>query len=86
MNRLEKAVTQDHLMEDTVDAQFCSNWLKAEIKALFAEIARLKAAMMADIRGAGPMTGPIFHSEIRRALGLPAEGDLSKRKSLKGTP
>lgn len=35
---LEKALTQDHLTADTVDAQFCNNWLKEQIKRLFAEL------------------------------------------------
>lgn len=39
------------------------------------EIDRLKAAMLADIRGAGPFTGPIYHENIRKALNLPLEGD-----------
>lgn len=40
-----------------------------------AEIERLKAAMLADIRGAGPLTGPTYHENIRKALNLPLEGD-----------
>jgi hypothetical protein len=38
MSTLEKAVSQEHLTLDTVDFQFCSDWLKDEIKALFATI------------------------------------------------
>lgn len=33
--RLEQAVSQPHLTLETVDAQFCSDWLKDEIKRLF---------------------------------------------------
>lgn len=36
---LKKAITQDHLTPDTVDAQFCSVCLKEQIKALFANLA-----------------------------------------------
>jgi hypothetical protein len=39
---LRRPVTQNHLTEDTVDAQFCSDWLKGEIKLLFKEISRLE--------------------------------------------
>lgn len=46
---LKKAVTQKTLTADTVDTQFCSDWLKEQMKGLFthlaekdAEIARLK--------------------------------------------
>ena len=35
---------------------------------------KLREACLKDIAGAGPMTGPIYHSEIRKALGLDAEG------------
>jgi hypothetical protein len=35
MNDLKKAVSQEHITEDTVDLQFCSDWLKNEIKLLF---------------------------------------------------
>jgi hypothetical protein len=37
MSTLEKAVSQKHLTPDTVDMQFCSDWLKDEIKTLFAQ-------------------------------------------------
>ena len=49
--------------------------LAAEMKTLRAQLAALKTAALADIRGAGPVTGPIYHREIRKALGLPADGD-----------
>jgi len=42
MSTLEKAVSQEHLTLDTVDFQFCSDWLKDEIKRLFAEIDTLR--------------------------------------------
>lgn len=54
MSKLEKAITQEHITLDTVDVQFCSNWLKDEIKILFNTIASLEVdlkgydAMMAD--------------------------------------
>ncbi len=35
MSTLKKAVTQEHITADTVDLQFCSDWLKDEIKRLF---------------------------------------------------
>jgi hypothetical protein len=52
----------------------CPCMSAAEHKRLLAEIESLKAAMRADIQGAGPTTGPIYHQNIREALGLPAEG------------
>lgn len=60
--RLDSALYQSRLMS------------AAEHKRLLAEIESLKAAMRADIQGAGPTTGPIYHQNIRKALGLPAEG------------
>ena len=42
MSTLEKAVSQKHLTLDTVDMQFCSDWLKDEIKALFAQVKNLE--------------------------------------------
>ena len=45
MNILEKAITQKHLTEETVDAQFCSDWLKDEIKLIMEESSRYKAAL-----------------------------------------
>ena len=35
---LKKAILQTHLTEDCVDAQFCSDWLKDEIKLLFSQL------------------------------------------------
>ena len=35
---ITKILTQDHLTPDTVDAQFCSDWLKGEIKALYEKL------------------------------------------------
>jgi len=42
-NKLQKAMTQEHLTADTVEVQFCSDWLKDEISRLFTEIEKLKA-------------------------------------------
>lgn len=39
---LEKAILQNTLIEDTVEVQFCSNWLKDQITDLFKEIEKLK--------------------------------------------
>lgn len=44
--RLEQAVSQPHLTLETVDAQFCSDWLKDEIKRLFREIEELKLELL----------------------------------------
>jgi hypothetical protein len=35
---LKKAVTQVNLTADTVDDQYCSDWLKGEIRKLFAAL------------------------------------------------
>lgn len=42
MSSLQKAATQKQLTRDTVDAQFCSDWLKGEIKRLFDELDLLR--------------------------------------------
>lgn len=39
MTSLEKAIFQKNLTEDTVDLQHCSNWLKQQIKLLYAQLA-----------------------------------------------
>ena len=44
---LEKAMTQKHLTRDTVDAQFCSDWLKGEIRLLMEQNRIMKAALEA---------------------------------------
>lgn len=59
MSTLEKAVTQEHITEDTVDFQFCSDWLKDEIKLLFHQITKLKTALRDIDRMAHP------HDKIR---------------------
>lgn len=40
--RLKKAIKQKHMTSDTVDNQFCSDWLKDEIKILFSKIEKLE--------------------------------------------
>lgn len=40
-DKLKQAVKQKELTRDTVEVQFCSDWLKQEILKLFDENARL---------------------------------------------
>jgi hypothetical protein len=40
---LEKAVNQEHITEDTIDLQFCSDWMKDEIRRLFARAKELES-------------------------------------------
>ena len=42
MTTLEKAIMQEKLTKDTVDAQFCSDWLKRQIHELFDENAKFR--------------------------------------------
>ncbi len=60
MNTLEKAMSQEKLTRDTVDAQFCSDWLKGQIKGLFDRVQELEKALgkIAEIDSADPKTGP----------------------------
>ncbi len=44
-SKLAKAMSQEHMTQDTVDAQFCSDWLKLEIHRLFDQNAKLRAAL-----------------------------------------
>lgn len=49
---LAKAITQKHLTQDTVDAQFCSDWLKREMHRLFDTLAAVRGAVEAgECRG-----------------------------------
>jgi hypothetical protein len=39
---MKKTMLFDHLTHENIDAQFCSNWLKAEMKLLFTRISELE--------------------------------------------
>lgn len=43
---LLKAMTQTELTEDTVDEQYCSDWLKDQIKRLFKQRDMLRAELI----------------------------------------
>lgn len=49
-DRLKKAVSQEHITPDTIDAQFCSDHLKREIAYLFQQLdaARVEASRIAE--------------------------------------
>lgn len=49
MSLLDKAATQKHLTLDTVEVQFCSDWLKDQVKDLFGEIERLKRVLAKEL-------------------------------------
>lgn len=53
---LEKAMTQTTLTADTVDDQFCSEWLKDQIKHLFAQLEQTQKE------------GDFLRSELAKAL------------------
>lgn len=49
MTDLKKAMTQKHITFDTVEAQFCSDWLKNEISRLFAKLLDAENILQKDI-------------------------------------
>jgi len=41
---------------------------------LSGRVKELEAAILKDVSEAGPTTGPIYHKEVRKVMGLSAEG------------
>lgn len=79
---LEKAMSQTTLTADTVDAQFCSDWLKDQMRAQFEEIARLREALAYYATGDGVHSfyGAV-HEDVSSIFGPGWESRVSGAKA-----